>query len=258
MLKLSRLITYIQYELKAFAFVTWRAALRFKRRAFRRNLKRGVKNPQLRERLIPDYRLGCKRILFSNDFYPALDRPNVELVTDAITEVRADSIVTADGKARKADAIIFATGFTATDFLAPIAIVGLGGKDLRQSWSNAGAQAHLGMTVAGFPNFFMLYGPNTNLAHNSIVYMIESQIHYILKCLTRLQRGEIRSIDVKKDRQDRFNAALQKRLDKATWSKGCTSWYLNAAGRNVANWPGYSLEFRLRTRAPNWDDYAVH
>ncbi len=257
-LKLSRLITYIQYELKAFAFVTWRAALRFKRKAFFRNLKRGVKTPELRERLTPDYRLGCKRILFSNDFYPALDRPNVELVTDAIAEIRPETILTADGKERKADAIIFATGFAATDFLAPIKIIGLGGKDLRQSWSNAGAQAHLGMTVAGFPNFFMLYGPNTNLAHNSIVYMIESQIHYILKCLKRLQRGEIRSIEVKKESQDRFNAGLQARLEKATWSKGCTSWYLNAAGRNVANWPGYSLEFRLRTRAPDWDDYAVH
>jgi cation diffusion facilitator CzcD-associated flavoprotein CzcO len=257
LLKLSRLIVYIRYEMKAFALVTWRRALRFKRKAFFRNLKRGVKNLELRERLIPHYRLGCKRILFSNDFYPALDRANVELVTDAIVEIRSDAIVTADGAERKVDSIVFATGFAATEFLAPIKIVGLGGKDLRQSWCNSGAEAHLGMTVAGFPNFFMLYGPNTNLSHNSVVYMIESQIHYILACLTRLCRDEIRSIEVRKHIQDRFNAKLQRRLEKAHWSKGCTSWYLTAAGRNVANWPGYSLEFRLKTRAPNWDDYAV-
>ncbi len=257
LLKLSRLIVYIQYELKAFAFVTWRAALRFKRMAFFHNLKRGVKNLELRERLIPDYRLGCKRILFSNDFYPAMDRPNVELVTDPIAEIRSDAVATADGTARDVDCIILATGFAATDFLAPMNVIGLGGRNLQQSWSNTGAQAHLGMTVAGFPNFFMLYGPNTNLAHNSVVYMIESQIHYVMACLARLCRDEIRTIEVKKDIQDRYNAQLQRRLEKATWSKGCTSWYLTAAGRNVANWPGYSLEFRMRTRAPNWADYAV-
>ena len=257
LLKLSRLIVYIQYELKAFAFVTWRAALRFKRKAFRRNLKRGVKNPELRERLIPDYRLGCKRILFSNDFYPALDRPNVALVTDPIAEIRSDAIVTGDGTARNVDCIILATGFAVTDFLAPMKVIGLGGRDLQQSWSNTGAQAHLGMTVAGFPNFFMLYGPNTNLAHNSVVYMIESQIDYIMACLVRLCRDEIKTIEVKKEIQDRYNARIQRRLEKATWSKGCTSWYLTASGRNVANWPGYSLEFRMRTRAPNWTDYAV-
>jgi hypothetical protein len=103
----------------------------------------------------------------------------------------------------------------------------------------------------------MLYGPNTNLAHNSVVYMIESQIRYVMACLTRLYRGEIRSLEIKKEIQDRFNIKLQKRLQKATWSKGCTSWYLTAAGKNTANWPGYSLEFRLRTYAPNWNDYAV-
>jgi cation diffusion facilitator CzcD-associated flavoprotein CzcO len=103
----------------------------------------------------------------------------------------------------------------------------------------------------------MLYGPNTNLAHNSIVYMLESQMHYILACIGRLYRDDVRSIAVKKESQDRYNARLQRRLEKATWSKGCSSWYLTAAGRNVTNWPGYSLEFRLRTRAPNWNDYVV-
>jgi cation diffusion facilitator CzcD-associated flavoprotein CzcO len=256
LLKLSRLLIYIQWEAKAFAFVTWRAALRVKRWAFFRNLQRGVKNLDLRARLTPDYRMGCKRILFSNEFYPAMDRPNVELVTDGIVEIRPDAVVTADATERKVDCIIFGTGFAATEFLTPMKVTGLRGRDLHQIWKN-GAEAYLGITVAGFPNFFMLYGPNTNLAHNSVVYMIESQIRFVMACLARLCRDEIRSLEVKKEIQDRFNAKLQQRLQKATWSKGCTSWYLTAAGQNVANWPGYSLEFRLRTRAPKWDDYAV-
>ena len=256
LLKLSRLGIYIQHESRAFAFVTWRAAMRIKRFSFSRNLRRGVKDRDLRQRLTPDYRMGCKRILLSNDFYPAMTRPNVELVTDAITEVRPGGIVTADGTERKADCIIFATGFAATDFLAPIRIIGRCGQDLHQVWRD-GAEAHLGMTVAGFPNFFMLYGPNTNLAHNSIVYMIESEIRYVIACIKRLARDEVRTIEVKPDAQHRYNASIRKRLERSNWSKGCTSWYLTATGRNVANWPGYSLEFKWRTRAPDWDDYAV-
>jgi cation diffusion facilitator CzcD-associated flavoprotein CzcO len=254
---IARFLKYAAWESKAFAFVTWRTALRVKRSAFFRNLGRGVQNPDLRSRLTPDYRIGCKRILLSDEFYPAMSRPNVELVTEGIVEVRTDAIVTADGTEHKVDCIIFATGFAATEFLVPMKVTGLRGQDLHEAWKG-GAEAHLGITVAGFPNFFMLYGPNTNLAHNSIVYMIESQIRFIMACIVRLCRDEVRSIEVRQDIQDRFNRKLQRRLQKATWSKGCTSWYLTAAGKNVANWPGYSLEFRLRTHTPTWDEYAVH
>ena len=135
-------------------------------------------------------------------------------------------------------------------------ITGRRGHDFNQCWRD-GAEAHLGMTVAGFPNFFMLYGPNTNLAHNSIVYMIENQIRYVMSCLERLRRDGIRSLEIKKESQDRFNARLQQRLQKGQWSKGCTSWYLTATGRNATNWPGYSIEYRLRTNTPRWDDYVV-
>lgn len=256
LLRLSRMLIYLRHESTAFAFVSFRAALRVKRRAFFRHLRRGITSADLRARLTPDYRMGCKRILLSNDFYPAMDRPNVELVTAPIERVRPDAIVTADGAERKVDCIIFGTGFAATDFLAPMNIVGRHGQDLHQSWQT-GAEAHLGIMVAGFPNFFMIYGPNTNLAHNSIVYMIESQIRHILACLSRLCRDDIRSLEVKKEPQERFNAQLQRRLRKAVWSKGCTNWYLDAAGKNTTNWPGYSAEFRLKTRAPRWDDYAA-
>jgi cation diffusion facilitator CzcD-associated flavoprotein CzcO len=255
-LRLSRALVYLQHERTAFAFLTWRAALRVKRRAFFRHLRRGVKTIDLRERLTPDYRMGCKRILLSNDFYPAMDRVNVELVTERIEAIRPNAIVAADKVERQVDCVIFATGFAATDFLVPMKVTGVGGQDLHQSW-RGGAEAYLGTTVAGFPNFFMLYGPNTNLAHNSIVFMIESQIRHVMACLARLNRDGVRSIEVKKDSQLRFNARIQRRLRNSIWSKGCTSWYLTAAGKNTTNWPGYSFAFRLRTRAPNWDDYAV-
>ncbi len=252
---LSRLLTYVRHEWAAFAFVAWPAALRVKRSAFFRHLHAGVKDPDKRRRLVPSYRIGCKRILLSNDFYPAMDRPNVEIVTDAIKDVRSDAIVAADGSERKIDCIIFATGFAATDFLAPITITGRAGLDLHQVW-NDGAQAHLGIAVAGFPNFFMLYGPNTNLAHNSIVYMIECQIGYVIACLKRLNADAVRTLEVRQEVQDRSNARLQHRLKRTVWAKGCTSWYLTAAGKNVTNWPGYTLEFRLKTHAPKWNDYV--
>ncbi|MEA2957659.1 MAG: hypothetical protein QOJ58_3159 [Alphaproteobacteria bacterium] len=252
---LSRAWTYLRHEARAFAFVTWPAALNIKRGAFRRHLEAGVTDPEKRRRLTPAYRLGCKRILISNDFFPAMDRPNVEVVTDPINEVRRDAIVGADGTAHKADAIILATGFTATDFLVPIRIAGRGGIDLHEAWRN-GAQAHLGIAVAGFPNFFMLYGPNTGLAHNSVVYMLECQIRYVIACLKRLRDGA-RALEVRDDVQARSNARVQRRMTRTIWLRGCTSWYLDAAGRNTVSWPGYSFEFAWRTRAPKWDDYVV-
>jgi cation diffusion facilitator CzcD-associated flavoprotein CzcO len=255
-LGLSRLLIYLQHESTAFAFVSFPKALRWKRSAFLRHLQREVRNPDLRRRLTPNYNMGCKRILLSNDFYPAMERPNVELVTEAIKEVRSDAIVATDATERKVDCIIFGTGFAATDFLVPIKITGLEGRDLQQSWSS-GAEAYLGITVSGFPNFFMLYGPNTNLAHNSIVYMIESQIRYVMGCLSRLCRDQIRSLEIKKAIQDRFNSQIQQRLRRTVWGRGCTSWYRSATGKITTNWPGYSFQFRRRTRAPKWDDYAA-
>jgi cation diffusion facilitator CzcD-associated flavoprotein CzcO len=252
---LNRAWTYLHHEARALAFVTWPAALNIKRGAFRRHLEAGVRDPVKRRGLTPFYRIGCKRILISNEFFPAMNRPNVALVTDAITEVRPDAIASADGAVHKADAIILATGFTATDFLAPIRIVGRAGIALDDAWRD-GAQAHLGIAVAGFPNFFMLYGPNTGLAHNSIVYMLECQIRYVIACLKRLQSG-VRALDVRDDAQARSNAWVLRRMARTIWMRGCTSWYLDAAGRNTVSWPSYTFAYRWRTRAPDWNDYVV-
>jgi cation diffusion facilitator CzcD-associated flavoprotein CzcO len=256
LLRLSRLLTYVDREITGIPFATWRGSMNLKRYFFFRFLRRSIKDEDLRARLTPNYRMGCKRILLSNDYYPAICRPNVELVTRAVRKIRSNMIIDSDGIEHKIDCIIFGTGFAAADFLVPIKITGARGRDLHRSW-RSGAQAYLGMTVASFPNFFMLYGPNTNLAHNSIVYMIEHQIRYVIACLKRLYRDEIRRIEVKKDVQMHYNVKLQRRLQKALWSTGCTNWYVTADGTNTANWPGYSLEFSLRTRAPTWDDYAV-
>ena len=253
---LSRMLAYIAHEQTAFAFVTWRAAMRWKRPSFFRHLRRGIANPDLRRRLIPSYRMGCNRILLSNDFYPALSRPNVELVTDGIKQIRRNAIVATNAVEREVDCIILATGFAATDFLVPMKVTGRHGHDLHRSW-NDGAEAYLGMTLAGFPNFFMLYGPNTNLVHNSDVFMIECQIRYVLACLARIRREELRTIEVKKNIQERFNAGLQRRLRKSIWSKGCKNWYLTAAGKITTNWPGYSFAYMLRARKPRWDDYVI-
>jgi cation diffusion facilitator CzcD-associated flavoprotein CzcO len=254
-LRSSRMLVYARHELKGLGFITWRAP-GLKRAAFLRHLRRGIRKADLRRRLTPNYRFGCKRILLSNEFYPTMERGNVELVTEGIREIRQRAIVTADALERNVDCIIFATGFAATEFLVPMKIVGIGGCDLHESWKS-GAEAYFGITVAGFPNFFMLYGPNSNLVHNSTVYMIEGQIRYVVACLARLARDGIGTMELKKEIQERFNARIQRRLQKSIWSKGCTSWYLTDQGKVTTNWPGYSFVFRLRTRSPNWDDYSV-
>jgi cation diffusion facilitator CzcD-associated flavoprotein CzcO len=254
--RLYRLKNYLSHEMNAFAFVTLPSGLKVLRPGFLRHLRRCIADPELRRRLTPVDRLGCKRILLSNDYYAALTRPNVELIAETIRETRADSIVTVDSAERKIDCIIFATGFAATEFLAPMKIVGREGKDLRRSWEG-GAEAYLGITVAGFPNLFMLYGPNTNLAHNSLVYMIESEIRYVMACLKRLARDDVRTLEVRGDVQARFNAQIQERMPRSQWATGCSTWYLTASGKNTVNWPGYSFAFRMKTRAPKWEDFAV-
>jgi cation diffusion facilitator CzcD-associated flavoprotein CzcO len=256
MARLNRLLIYIQHEWRGFAFVSLPQALRVKQSSFRRSLSRKISDADLRRRLTPDYRMGCKRILLSNDYYPAMQRSNVELVTQPIAEIRPEAIVTADSIERDVDCIIMATGFAATDLLMPMKITGSAGRSLQQCWEN-GAEANLGITVSGFPNFFMLYGPNTNLGHNSIIYMVECQIRYVMACLKRLYRDEIRTIEVKSPVQARFNAKIQERLRRTIWATGCVAWYLTAAGKNTANWPGYTFEFRLKTRTPEWSDYII-
>ena len=194
------------------------------------------------------------RILISNDWYPAINQSNVSLVTDAIDHIDTDGIVTRNGEHHPVDAIICGTGFQASDFLAPMEITGRAGVNLNKAWET-GASAFKGITVSGFPNLFMLYGPNTNLAHNSIVFMLESQIRYVLDALEALKKYPGSAMDVRQDRQERFSSVVQEGLEHSVWSSGCTSWYLDANGKNTVNWPGFTFTYRLATRRVDTADY---
>jgi cation diffusion facilitator CzcD-associated flavoprotein CzcO len=214
----------------------------------RLQLHRQVKDPALRARLTPSYEIGCKRVLVADDFYPALTQPNVELVTDGIEEVRPRAIVGADGTERRIDAIVFGTGFLTTDWPFSHRVRGRGGELLADRWRD-GAKAYLGTTVAGFPNLFLLYGPNTNLGHSSIVYMLESQANYVMDALRVLDEQGAASAELRAQAQERFDAEIQARLSGSVWNVGgCGSWYLDGNGRNALMWPGTVLRFRHRTR----------
>lgn len=212
------------------------------------HLKRQVKDTQLRAKLTPNYAIGCKRILLSNNYYPALTQPNVEVVTAAITELRENSVVASDGSEHEVDAIIWGTGFHVTDSPMMERIYGSEGSQLSAVFDGS-PQAFLGTAVAGFPNMFLMIGPNTTLGHNSMVYMIESHIAYILGCLRYMQRQQLASVEVKPDVQARFNQALQEKMGRTVWmSGGCTSWYIDAKGRNTVLWPSFTWQFRNQTR----------
>lgn len=233
----------------AFGKGTW-LAKQLQKRA-RRHLKRHIADPRLRQLLTPDYPAGCKRVLISDDYYPALLRPNVELVTEPIASVTRDGLITADGAERRLDTIVFATGFETSRFLSPVDFVGRAGVRLRAEWRD-GADAYLGMSVPRFPNLFLLYGPNTNLGHNSVLFMIECQVHYVLQCLAHMQRKSLACLEVAPAAHAHFNAQLQAKLQTVTWSAGCSSWYKTAAGKVTNNWSGFATEYWWRTRRPDW------
>jgi len=214
----------------------------------RGHIRKQIKDPALRAKLTPDYTIGCKRILISNDYYPALAQANVEVITDNIAEVRANSVVDANGVERKVDAIIYGTGFKAQDPMPRGTVFGRGGVDLLDAWKS-GPEAYLGLSVAGFPNFFMLVGPNTGLGHNSMVFMIESQVAYVMDALKTMRVQKLRAVDVRSDAQVTFNKGIQGALSKTVWTSGCKSWYVDANGKNTTLWPGFTFVYRAKTKA---------
>jgi cation diffusion facilitator CzcD-associated flavoprotein CzcO len=205
-------------------------------------MRQQLKDPQVRRKAWPDYTFGCKRILFSSFFLPTLQRPNVELVTDAVARVSPEGIVTADGRLHAVDCIIWATGFQTTRFMFPMQITGTAGKDLSEQWSG-GAHAHLGMTVPGFPNMFVMYGPNTNTSGGSIIFYLELQAAYIRQALQAITDRGAGAIDVRPEVEAASDRTLQARFAGTAWTQ-CDSWYRDARGRIVANWPGYMREYR--------------
>jgi cation diffusion facilitator CzcD-associated flavoprotein CzcO len=214
-----------------------------------------LKDPVVRKKAWPDYTFGCKRILFSSAFLPALQRPNVELITDGIARVTETGIVTADGVERELDCIIYATGFRTTEFMFPMEIAGAGGRTLREAWS-AGPQAHLGIAVSGFPSLFLMYGPNTNTSGGSIIFYEETQAAYIRQALEQVRGGGAAAIDVRASVEAASDRELQARFAGTAWL-ACDSWYRDRAGRIVTNWPGYMREYEQRLRVLDLSEYEL-
>ncbi|MCT1514983.1 flavin-containing monooxygenase, partial [Dietzia cercidiphylli] len=220
------------------------------------NLRLTVRDPELRAALTPTEPIGCKRMLFSNEWYRALAQPHVDVVTDGVAEVVPDGIVTSDGRLHPADVIVYGTGFKATEFLAPITVRGRGGRDLHEQWRE-GARAYLGMAVPGFPNMFLIYGPNTNLGSSSIILMMEQQARYIRQIVEDLARAERPvALEVRREVDDAYDAEMLRRLDDSVWS-GCDSWYRVDSGRVTTNWPGLVHEYQRRTRTADTADYET-
>jgi cation diffusion facilitator CzcD-associated flavoprotein CzcO len=211
-----------------------------------------LKDPALRAKAWPDYTFGCKRVLFSSHYLPALARPNVELVTDAIASIEPNGIVTADGRLREVDCVIWATGFRTNDFMFPMRIAG-DGVDLHDHWSG-GPHAHLGMCVPGFPNMFLMYGPNTNTSGGSIIVYLEAQAAYIRQAMEQLSVREAGALEVRAEVEAASDRALQARFAGTAWTR-CDSWYRDEHGRIVANWPGYMREYLQQTSQLDAGEY---
>ncbi|HDZ38914.1 MAG TPA: NAD(P)/FAD-dependent oxidoreductase [Marinobacter sp.] len=254
--RLYRYLIYWKNESRGLAFTRFHRLLDIFARQAKKEAGKHVTDPATLKNIIPDYQIGCKRILISNDWYPAINRLNVDLVTDPIERINSTGIQTRSGRHYPVDAIIFGTGFRASEFLSPIRITGRNGLTLNEAWQE-GAVAFKGITVSGFPNLFMLYGPNTNLAHNSILYMLESQFQYVLGCMNILKKYPGAAMDVRQDRLKRYSSVVQEGLKGSVWNSGCTSWYLDANGKNTLNWPGFTFSYRFSTRRVDTADYQM-
>ena len=254
LLRLYRTGIYLVYESRFLAFSRFKILMRLVGGLpFQRMLKNDIADEALRAKMIPDYPIGCKRLLLSSEYIATFAKPQVSLVTEAIERITPDGIQTRDGVHHKTEVIVYGTGFAATEFLAPMQIRGRQGKELNATWSE-GAKAYLGMTVPDFPNFFILYGPNTNLGHNSIVFMLESQIAHVMRCMKAMHESNASAIEIKRAPYQEFNTLIGQRMKNTVWH-GCKSWYLDARGHNSTNWPGFTAMYRWITTRGNLHEY---
>ncbi|NEB95439.1 flavin-containing monooxygenase [Streptomyces bauhiniae] len=245
-------------ELQVQAFTKHPDELGLVEQLAKRNMARAIKDPALRAKLTPNYRIGCKRILLSSAYYPALAKPNVDVVAGGVTEIRGSTVVAADGTETEVDAIVFGTGFHVTDMPIAERVVGVGGVTLAEAWKG-GMEALRGGSAAGFPNWLSVIGPNTGLGNSSMILMIESQLNYLADYLRQLDTlGGRTALDARPTAVDRWNRRVQERMKRTVWNTGgCTSWYLDASGRNTTVWPGTTSEFRQATRRVDLTEYEV-
>jgi cation diffusion facilitator CzcD-associated flavoprotein CzcO len=226
-------------------------------RLAQRQIERQIDDPVLRAKVTPGYTVGCKRLLLSSDYYPALTRPNVDVITDHITGITQTGLICEDGSAYDVDVIIYGTGFKTVAAIEELHVSGRDGVKLQDAWRD-GVEAYHGITVAGFPNFFMLLGPNTAVGHNSVVFMIESQVQHVMSCLRLLATSKAETIEVRPSALRRFNDQIQRRLRRRVWNQGgCNSWYLDDQGVNRVLWPGFTFEYWARTRRARRADYMA-
>jgi cation diffusion facilitator CzcD-associated flavoprotein CzcO len=255
--RLARLGVYLSRESTVGAFTRRPQLLRTAQRMALRNLAAAVPDPGLRAKLTPSYIMGCKRILLSNHYYPALTQPNVDVVAAGLAKLDGSVATAQDGSAHEVDAVIFATGFHVTDMPIAERIRGADGRSLAEVWGGD-MRALRGTTVAGFPNLCLVVGPNTGLGHTSLVHIIESQLNYILGYLDTLDRSGGAALDTRPAAQERWCADIERRMATTVWATGgCSSWYLNAAGRNPTLWPASTLRFRHQTRRMDPAEYHV-
>ena len=254
---LRRQLLWSIRELQVGAFAKHPGQLRALEKMALLHMRRAVRDPELRRQLTPDYRIGCKRILLSNDWYPTLARPHVDLVPAGLTEVRGSTLVAADGSETEVDAIILGTGFHVTDLPIAQRVTGADGTTLAEQWQG-GMAALRGATAVSFPNLLFIIGPNTGLGNSSMSLMIESQLNYLADYLAKLTTLGRAALTPRPEAVEAYNAQLQRRMERSVWnSGGCRSWYLDAAGRNTTVWPGTTGEFRRITRSVDLDEYQV-
>jgi cation diffusion facilitator CzcD-associated flavoprotein CzcO len=252
-----RRLIYWRLETRVLGFTVHPKVMKAAEVIGRMHINRAIKDPELRKAVTPDYTIGCKRILISNDYYPALARDNVDVAQGGVARVTENGVVAQDGTEYEVDVIVYGTGFKVHDPLGHLRITGRDSVELGVLWREQGLEAYLGTTIAGFPNLFILVGPNTGLGHNSIVYMIESQVHYVLEAMKAMEARKARFVDVRPKAQAEFNHDIQQQLDGAVWSSGCASWYLDASGKNRTLWPGFTFRFRQATDEFKADDYEL-
>ncbi|WP_158854579.1 flavin-containing monooxygenase [Saccharothrix deserti] len=248
--KVYRNVAYWSHELAIIAFMHPPLLKVFKAVSLR-TLRKQIPDPELRAKLTPDYTIGCKRILLTSDYYPALMRDDVTLVDSGIAEFEVTGFRTENGEFHEADVVILATGFATDNRLAEERITGRGGLTIQEAWRD-GMRAHLGTTIAGFPNFFLMMGPNSGGGSQSILFVIEAQAHYIAQCVRMMRAAGARSLEIRADVEREFNKRIHAKLARSVWnSGGCDSWFLDRSGQNRQAWPGSSVSYWRLTRQPS-------
>ena len=243
-------------EVRALGFTSFQFALKAFGLLGKLSINRAIKDADKRRKVTPTWNIGCKRILLSNDYFPALAQEHVDIIDTGIERIEENAIITKDGRRVEVDTIIFGTGFKATNFLSPVTFTGLNGIDLNEAWRN-GVTTYKGMNLHGFPNLHLIYGPNTNLSHNSAVFMLECQMQHIKKCVLAMKQNGWKHINVRKEAELAWDEAVQKKLKTSVWASGCSSWYIDATGKIVNMWPGFTFTYKRKTRKPNFNDYDV-